>query len=97
MSLNSALNLFLEEYTYAATQEFAGNPVADFVRREVTDVIKDLLHYSERYMVHGSVGQGDWARIPWVAVFDRLVTDTAQNGYYVVYLVKEDSSGAYCL
>jgi 5-methylcytosine-specific restriction protein A len=95
MSLNAALNLFLEEYTYAATQEFAGNPVADFVRREVTDVIKDLLPYSERYMVYGSVGQGNWARIPWVAVFDRLVTDTAQNGYYVVYLVKEDSSGAY--
>jgi 5-methylcytosine-specific restriction enzyme A len=95
MSLNAALSLFLEEYPYAATQEFADNPVADFVRHEVPDAIKELLPYSERYMVHGSVGQGNWARVPWVAVFDRLVTDTAQNGYYVVYLVKEDFSGAY--
>lgn len=95
MSLNAALSLFLEEYPYAATQEFADNPVADFVRREVPDVIKELLPYSERYMVHGSAGQGNWARVPWVAVFDRLITDTAQNGYYVVYLVKEDFSGAY--
>ena len=95
MSLNAALSLFLEEYPYAATQEFADNPVADFVRHEVPDVIKKILPYSERYMAHGSVGQGNWARVPWVAVFDRLVTDTAQNGYYVVYLVKEDFSGAY--
>jgi 5-methylcytosine-specific restriction protein A len=33
--------------------------------------------------------------MPWVAVFDRLVTETAQNAYYVVYLVKEDFSGVY--
>jgi 5-methylcytosine-specific restriction enzyme A len=43
MSLNAALSLFLEEYPYAATQEFADNPVADFVRHEVPDAIKELL------------------------------------------------------
>lgn len=46
-------------------------------------------------MCQGSPGQGVWARAPWAAVFDRFVTDTAQDGYYLVYLVREDFKGAY--
>jgi 5-methylcytosine-specific restriction protein A len=34
----------------------------------------------------GSPGTGNWAEVPWLAVFDSLVTDTATRGYYVVYL-----------
>ena len=95
MSLNAALTLFLEEYPEAVVQEFAGNPVADFVRHDVPAIIEEVTSLSERYLVYGSAGQGNWARVPWVAVFDRLVTETAQNGYYVVYLVKVDFSGVY--
>jgi 5-methylcytosine-specific restriction enzyme A len=95
MSLNAALNLFLEEYPEATKQEFAGNPVAEFVRRDVPAVVHEVIPASDRYIVHGSAGQGHWARVPWIAVFDRLITETAQNGYYVVYLVREDFAGAY--
>src|SRR5262249_14250474 len=34
----------------------------------------------------GSAGAGNWADVPWLAVFDPLVTTTATRGYYVVYL-----------
>lgn len=95
MSLNAALSLFLEEYPSAVEQEFSNNSVADFIRHDVPAIVKDTIPASERYLVHGSAGQGNWARVPWVAVFDRLITETAQNGYYVVYLVKEDFSGTY--
>ena len=95
MSLNAALSLFLDEYSAAAKEKFTGNPVAEFVRQVVPDVIEDILPSGERYLVRGSAGQGNWAKVPWVAVFDRLVTDTAQDGYYVVYLVREDFSGVY--
>jgi 5-methylcytosine-specific restriction protein A len=97
MSLNAALSLFLDEYPNAAKQEFAENSVADFVRHEIPAIVEEVLPVSERYVVHGSAGQGNWARVQWVAVFDRLVTDTAKNGYCVVYLVKEDFSGVYVL
>jgi 5-methylcytosine-specific restriction enzyme A len=30
-----------------------------------------------------------------VAVFDRLITDTAQRGYYLVYLLRRDGDGLY--
>ena len=95
MSLNAALTLFLEEYPNATEQPFAGNPVAEFIRRVVPEAIEQVIGDDNRYLVRGSAGQGNWARVPWAAIFDRLVTDTAQDGYYVVYLVKEDFSGIY--
>jgi 5-methylcytosine-specific restriction enzyme A len=86
MNLNAALTLFLEEHPNATEQLFAGNPVAEFIRRDVPEAIEAVIGDNKRYLVRGSVGQGNWARIPWAAVFDRFVTDTAQDGYYVVYL-----------
>src|SRR4051812_8868821 len=95
MSLNSALTLFLEEYPDAIEQPFAANPVAEFIRWVVPEAIEAVIGDNERYLVRGSAGQGNWARVPWAAVFDRFVTDTAQDGYYVVYLVKENFAGIY--
>jgi 5-methylcytosine-specific restriction enzyme A len=47
------------------------------------------------YVIDGSAGQGQWARSPWVAMLDPLVSDSAQRGYYVVYLFREDFTGFY--
>lgn len=95
MSLNAAFTQLLEEYPAAVTQPFTGNPVAEFLRRDVPRAVEQVIGKNDRYSVHGSPGQGNWARVPWVAVYDRLITETAQDGFYVVYLVKEDCSGFY--
>jgi hypothetical protein len=42
-----------------------------------------------------SVGQGNWARVPWLAFLDSRVTDTTQRGVYEVLLFREDMSGVY--
>ena len=48
---------------------------------------------TQRLLFKGSAGQGNWAVGPWVAIFDARVTDSAQNGYYPVYLFREDMRG----
>ncbi len=45
--------------------------------------------------INWSVGQGNWARVPWIAFLDARVTETTQRGIYVVVLFREDMSGAY--
>lgn len=95
MSISTALKLLLEKYPLASRQQFSGHAVADLIRRDIPTTIKQAINLSDRYMTYGSPGQGNWAKIPWVAVYDRLVTETAQDGFYVVYLVKEDFSGVY--
>lgn len=95
MSLNAALTLFLEEYSEAIKQNYTNHPVANFIRKDVPQIISELLENNSRYLIEGSVGKGKWAHVPWVAIFDKLITETAQDGYYVVYLVSEDYSGIY--
>jgi 5-methylcytosine-specific restriction enzyme A len=95
MSIHAALSLLLQEYAQARAQSFAKNAMADMLRVDIPREIEAAVGNTERYEVDGSPGKGNWADVPWVAVLDRLVTDTAQQGYYLVYLAKEDCSGAY--
>jgi len=95
MSLNAALSLFLEEYSAARNEEFAGHVIGEFVRKEIPQRLEKILGNDQRYTFKGSVGSGQWAAVPWVAIFNQYITTSAQKGYYLVYLTKEDFSGIY--
>lgn len=95
MSLDATLNILLEEFPKAKQDSFASNPVAEFIRKDAPEELRPLIASNDRYLIQGSAGQGNWAHVPWVAVFDRLITESAQEGYYLVYLVREDFAGIY--
>jgi 5-methylcytosine-specific restriction enzyme A len=95
MSIHAALSLLLEEYGLARSQTFAKNAMADMLRVDIPKEIAEAVADDARYEVDGSPGKGNWADVPWVAVLDRFVTETAQQGYYLVYLANEDCSGVY--
>lgn len=95
MSINAALKILLEEYPGAKAQDFKGNAVADFIRNEIPTQVADSLSLGARYIIEGSPGKGNWASVPWIAILDKFITETVQDGYYVVYLIKEDFSGLY--
>jgi MoxR-like ATPase len=42
-----------------------------------------------------SVGQGNWAKVPWVALLDTRESDTTQQGVYCVFLFRQDCTGVY--
>jgi MoxR-like ATPase len=42
-----------------------------------------------------SVGQGNWARVPWIAFADTRITDTTRSGVYGALLFREDMTGVY--
>lgn len=95
MSLSTALSLFAEEYASACKAMFAKNAVADFIRNDLPVAIREAIGSTERCLIEGSPGQGVWAGVPWAAVFDRLITESAQDGYCLAYLFKEYLSGIY--
>ncbi len=41
------------------------------------------------------MGEGTWARVPWISIFDVRETTTIRNGVYCVYLFRQDMSGVY--
>jgi 5-methylcytosine-specific restriction protein B len=42
--------------------------------------------------VKWTLGKGNWAKVPWIAILDRRLTATTQEGVYVVLLIAEDLS-----
>ena len=84
----------LADFPLAVGQPFTNHPVAQMLRRTLPAEIRQ--HVADPYyLVDGSPGRGNWAETPWVAVFDPLVTNSAQKGHYLVYLFRGDGTGMY--
>src|SRR5690242_21961200 len=100
MTLREGLQRILAEYPVAKGGEFAGHKLAEFLRRDFPRMLLDIIgdisgSENSEYIVQGSAGQGQWVRCPWIAIFDPLVTESAERGYYPVYLFREDFAGVY--
>ena len=87
MALRETLTRILTDYPQATTQPLEGYPLAQFVRGgAATSVTEALGEWGAGLLVQGSPGQGNWAAVPWISVFDPAITTSATRGYYVVYL-----------
>src|SRR5262245_28983658 len=93
--LRESIDRILKEYKAALTETFAAHSLANFVRGSLPQYLASIIDEPSRYLVKGSVGQGNWARCPWISIFDVSITTTAQEGYYPVYLFREDMTGVY--
>ncbi len=95
MALDDSFNKVLSEYLKSSDQALTQNPLAAYIRHKIPNEVSQMLGPQNRYIFQGSPGQGNWAAVPWVGIFDRLITTTAQKGYYLVYLFREDMGGLY--
>jgi 5-methylcytosine-specific restriction enzyme A len=79
------------EYWLATKEQYANHSIANFIRHDARDAVEALaLKLDGRFICKGSAGAGNFAAVPWIAVFDTLVTKSAICGYYVVYLFSSD-------
>ena len=95
--LTEILNYFLEDYIPGKNQIF-GKDVAIYNSICVVapqKIYETTLVDSKEYKVVGSVGQGNWAKVPWLAIFRKAITESAQNGVYIVYLLSSDGNSLY--
>lgn len=85
----------LTNYQTEKETQYSKNKLADFIRNEPLsiDIISNL--DSTKYKISASAGNGQWAVIPWLSIYDRKITESAQKGYYIVYLFTADLSGVY--
>lgn len=99
-SMNSNLRekflTVMNEYLQARTERFAGHKMGAVVRHEMTTEITRLPFINHnQYVVTGSIGQGNWAAVPWLAIMNKEITTSTQRGYYIVYLFSEDMERLY--
>lgn len=94
--ISEILNEILVCYPYARDHEsFRGHHLGTIVRNVLPEALKQCSGFNEHHIIKGSVGQGGWATVPWIAILDKRITTTTQDGVYIVYLFVEDGSSVY--
>ena len=94
--LREVIEKFVNGYIEAKKSAFSGSPFGTFVRSEIPNAIYNTgLVDPQGYLITGSVGQGNWATIPWICIFDRSITTSATKGVYIVYLLAKDGKTLY--
>jgi len=90
-----ALQRISREYAEATRQPYAGHPLAHYIRHDVPALFPQHFPQFPHLIWHASPGIGLWADAPWIGVFDPIVTESAQNGYYPVYLFSRSLDRVY--
>ena len=90
--LQKLLKKFIGEYEselmIARRDDDYKRPFGKIVRQDITSLIRVRLP-ENTYKVKGSVGAGRWTDVPWIAVFDKRITTSAQKGVYIVYFLNK--------
>jgi len=96
-TIRGALGNVLTKYPEAKREPFKNNSLGVYVRQQVPVGIREYPFVNEdpNLKVQASVGMGVWAKVPWIAIMDRRITESTQSGEYIVYLFAEDMSAVY--
>jgi MrcB-like, N-terminal domain/AAA domain (dynein-related subfamily) len=89
-----SVTAFLKRFAEVRLAPFATIPDLWATMDRLKETITSLPSVSARpeLVVEWSLGKGVWASVPWIAVMDRRVTRSTQEGVYVVFLVSRDLS-----
>ena len=100
MSLKEKFIKLIKEYSDVynevnRTQNYRHH-FGSFIRNDIPNEIRVKSGFDQsKYIVKGSNGAGRWTTVPWIAVFDRRITESAQRGVYIVYLLNKDTKALY--
>lgn len=94
--LQPVINRLLTDYISAKQFPFAGHLLGVYIRNDAPEFLYQTgLVDRQTYLITGSVGQGNWAMVPWICIFNRKITTTATKGVYIVYLLSKDGNSLY--
>lgn len=83
--------------------DFYANPlmpreenIKKIIKYDIPSMLTSYLNLdSSKYLVTGSYGVGNPTETPWIAIFDKDITTSAQHGFYIVFLFRKDMEGVY--
>ena len=98
-ALGKSIQTVLSEYGQARTEKFKssehGRIVNAFEAIKKTIAGHSLAQSHKTIDIDYSLGKGNWANVPWLAILDRNIPKHITSGCYCVYLFREDMTGLY--
>ena len=86
-----ALREIANNYLSARKENYAGHSFAakfrEIGKTEIQPAVNDI--YKD-FVFKSSPGLNDWTHTPWISLMDPEITETAQEGYYIVYLFSKN-------
>ncbi len=90
--IKKLINEYADIYAHAWETGNFRDPIASMVRNDIADDFRRISYLdSNKYSVKASCGTGRYTAVPWIAVFDKRITEKATEGVYVVYLLNKDT------
>ncbi len=80
-TIQEIIQQILGSYSAARQETFEQHPLGTIVRTVMKQSISQVV--GKGWNVKGSIGNGNWAETPWLAIFDPQVTTSAQWRYRV--------------
>ncbi|MDY7044413.1 DUF3578 domain-containing protein [Virgibacillus sp. M23] len=100
--MNDKLNFIIDNYQNFYENQKNGEDksldkeMKEIIKYKLPNDIVNLMNLDKfSYMVEGSYGMGNYTETPWVSIFHRSITETAQKGFYIVIIFRKDMSGFY--
>ncbi|MCO6524642.1 MAG: DUF3578 domain-containing protein [Candidatus Schmidhempelia sp.] len=98
MNLHDVLKEIMTNYIKESTENpFKGNSLAKNIRSNFKNCFNENHSISENkdFFIKGSAGQSQWAKIPWLGIFNKKIAKGPKQGFYLVYLFSEDMEKVY--
>ena len=95
--LRKLIEEFMESYISIRTSTpFGRNPIGNIITNKIPELISNYNFIDKStYQIKGSYGNGNWTYTPWIAIYDKRITTTVQEGVYIVYLFSSDMERVY--
>lgn len=82
------------QYPKSKNGPFAGAPIGQVIKEEIPEALRNKLSLTD-YVIKGSIGNGNFASIPWIAIMDKEITTSTRKGFYIVFLFSSDGQRIY--
>lgn len=93
--LKDLFNSVLANYIDGSKRTDKTDPNYDLLIHKIPMALGTLFPKRRDLLVAGSCGKGQKTDYPWVAIYNKNITSSAQRGLYLVYLFKKDMTGFY--
>lgn len=88
--ISALIQEFATNHAEEISQPFKVTKNAEILTKQLPSTLVQTLGLEERFKVKGSVGNGNWSEIPWLAILDTDITSSTTQGYYFVLLFDKD-------